>query len=333
MSMEKVSLIIPVYNGENHIGECIENLLNQTYKNIEILIVNDGSKDRTKEIIEFYAHKDDRIIIINKENGGVSSARNCGIEKSTGDYIMFVDSDDSLVSNAVEYLVLNSNGDDLILFGFTVMGTKNRKNDTETLKKISLIDKKYIRNQLLKAIMSTRDNVFGYIWRAVYSRNLIKENNIFFPESIKISEDYWFLLNIVKNAKKIKILSDELYIYKIGESSMSIKYIPSILNDMDYVNKWMYNNLVKDNEEFEIGYYCSVANTYLRYLQNNFRKSDSFYNMHMEVKQQKKKYKGAIDKTWYRFNKFPLKSFIAIILFKFNLEIVYEVLFYFKQKI
>ena len=332
--MEKVSLIVPVYNGENHIKECIENLLTQTYSNIEIIVVNDGSKDNTKDIVEEYSNKDSRVVVINKKNEGVSKARNEGIMKATGKYIMFVDSDDNLVSNAIEQiLTVVKDNDDLILFGFKVEGVKNRKNDTNVLEKISVINEKEIKDKILSSIISTKNNILGYIWRAMYSKKLLLDNKIFFPEGIKISEDYLFLLDSIKKANRIKILPEELYIYKIGNSSMSIKYIPTLLDDMNFVNDWMYNTIVKNDKRYLIGYYCSVANTYLRFLQNNFRKEGNFWDKHTEVKQEKNRYKKAINETWYRINNYPIKSIIAMILFKFNLEILYEFLFEFKQRL
>ena len=92
--MEKISVIIPVYNGEKYIERCVLSVVNQTYKNIEIMVIDDGSSDRTAEIIDDMRYEDKRIKVVKKKNEGVSSARNCGIEKSTGDYIMFVDADD-----------------------------------------------------------------------------------------------------------------------------------------------------------------------------------------------------------------------------------------------
>ena len=99
----KVSIIIPVYNSEEYIKRCLESVINQTYKNLEILIINDGSKDKSDEIIKSY--KDDRIKYITQENRGLSGARNTGIDNSTGDYIMFLDSDDSIDLDAVSLLV------------------------------------------------------------------------------------------------------------------------------------------------------------------------------------------------------------------------------------
>ena len=106
--MNKVSIIIPVYNSEKYISKCLDSVLNQTYKNIEILVINDGSKDNSIDILREYEKKDDRIVVIDKENEGVAKTRNQGIKKATGDYIMFIDNDDFIDEDYVETYLKNT---------------------------------------------------------------------------------------------------------------------------------------------------------------------------------------------------------------------------------
>lgn len=103
--MQKITLILPIFNGEKYISRCIDSVLNQTYKNFELIIINDGSTDKSLNIIKKYAKKDNRIKIINKKNEGVSIARNIGIENSTGDFITFIDADDYLEIEALETMI------------------------------------------------------------------------------------------------------------------------------------------------------------------------------------------------------------------------------------
>ena len=105
MNNYKISIVVPIYNIENFVEDCIKSLIHQTYKNIEILLVNDGSKDDSLNICECYRLHDERIVIINKENGGLSSARNAGLKMATGDYCLFLDGDDQLNKYAIEILV------------------------------------------------------------------------------------------------------------------------------------------------------------------------------------------------------------------------------------
>mgnify|MGYP000233519789 FL=1 len=124
----KVSIIIPVYGVEKYISQCLESVINQSYENIEIIVVNDGTKDNSMKIVEEYL-LDERIKIINKENGGLASARNRGIEEATGEYIYFLDSDDWIEVNTIEVLVEESNNLDIIYSNFWYFDEKNQKKE------------------------------------------------------------------------------------------------------------------------------------------------------------------------------------------------------------
>ena len=119
--MKKVSIIVPIYNAEEYLPKCIDSLINQTYQNIEIILLNDGSTDNTQNIIASY--KDKRIIAINKKNTGIADTRNEGIKKSTGEYIMFVDSDDYLELNSIELLIkkLEKDKSDIVMFNYQLI--------------------------------------------------------------------------------------------------------------------------------------------------------------------------------------------------------------------
>ena len=111
--MSKVSVIVPIYNSEKTINRCVESIINQTYKDIEILLINDGSIDNTLNILNDYANKDKRIVVINKKNEGVSKTKNLGIKKAKSEFIMFVDSDDYIDKEAIKKLVLLQKKDNL----------------------------------------------------------------------------------------------------------------------------------------------------------------------------------------------------------------------------
>lgn len=335
---KKVSIIVPVYNGEKHIEFCIKSLLKQTYTNIELVIINDGSNDGTKEILDKWAKIDDRIYVIHKVNEGVSVARNIGLMCCCGQYILFVDSDDKLREDAIERLLPYMQDDDsydLVLFGYEVIGSDNRKNDTEVLQNISKIDTQFLKNEIIKSVIATNKNIFGYIWRALYSKKMLETSKVRFPKNIKISEDYMFLLDAINSSDRVAVIPEELYQYCIGESSMSIKYIPSLLQDMMYVNNWMYDNIVKSNEILQEGYNCSVCNTYLRYVQNSYRdKNRKFHAIHREIKAKRKEYgfQYYINQEWNKFNNFDLKSALAMVFFHFHCDFIYEILFTLKER-
>ena len=123
----KISVIIPVYNVEKYLKRCLDSVINQTYKNLEIILIDDGSTDKSGNICDEYAAKDKRIIVIHKENGGLSDARNKGLDICTGDYISFIDSDDWIENGFYEYVVNNVKDNDLLIFDYYITNGKNSK--------------------------------------------------------------------------------------------------------------------------------------------------------------------------------------------------------------
>lgn len=333
---KQFSIVVPVYNGEGHIKKSIDTLLKQDYDNYEIIIINDGSTDGTENILNEFYKSDSRIKIINNMNKGVSFSRNLGIQESSGEYILFLDSDDEFAKDALKLLseIVNREKPDLLLFGFSVTGDDSRKNDTTTLKSLERSDSDQKRN-VLKSMLSTKNNILGYVWRGAYSTDFLKTNNIYFEQTLKISEDFLFLIQCVNLSKNLSILSDELYQYKLGESSMSNKFIPSLLEDMVWVNDWIGSNIVSVYPEFLMGYRYLVANTYIRYVQNTIRNKDkTFVLRYREIQENKIKYQfqPIMNQAICHLKEFDFKSKIAIVLFKFHLDLIYEVLFEIKER-
>ena len=128
MKNPEISIIIPVYNAEKYLGRCIESVLSQTYRDFELILVDDGSSDSSGQICDAYANKDARIHVIHKENGGVSSARNRGIKEALGEYIMFIDSDDSIVEHCFSFLFEERTSmPDLTIFSFTYVVLRKKE--------------------------------------------------------------------------------------------------------------------------------------------------------------------------------------------------------------
>lgn len=235
-----VSVIIPVYNAEKFIDKCLKSVIKQTYSNLEVIIINDGSKDGSKEICEKYAKKDFRIKLINKENGGVSSSRNLGIKESNGDYLMFIDSDDWIELNTVQcYIdVLKNNYPDIIqsnyFFNYDNREVINNKEARDGLLNSS-------NNELKKAIFSisySNFNNFGsirWICGKFYKSSLIKNNNIFLNENIYLLEDGIFNLKIFDYSSKIEFINIPLYHYRQLATSASNRYNYDQLNQYDLV--------------------------------------------------------------------------------------------------
>ena len=210
--MEKVSIVLPVYNSDSTLEKCIKSIINQSYKNIEIIIINDGSIDDSIKIIEDLKRKDERIKVLNKKNEGVSKARNDGISIASGKYIQFVDADDILEENITYELVkvLEKNDVDLAFCGY----------------KIEYIDKKIVEfygiaNSYQGKPKDLIENLFNesllfMIWNKLYKKDLIKND---FNEELSLGEDALFNLEYLKRCNRICSVNLPLYCYRLSRSS------------------------------------------------------------------------------------------------------------------
>ncbi len=215
----KISVIIPVFNVEKYLKQCLESVINQTIAELEIICVNDGSTDRSPQILKEFAQKDDRIKIINKENGGIASARNKGLEYATGEYIGFVDSDDWIEPHMYDTLHKNakSNDCDMVMCSAHLFDEKNQS---------LLYNNPYFT---LECFNENFDNIvfdhrsaasfFYYInvtpWNKIYKTSFLKENHITFPEGLDFEDNPFFYETFLK-ADKVSLVRDHLYFYRIN---------------------------------------------------------------------------------------------------------------------
>lgn len=220
-----VSVIIPVYNAEKFLHECIESVLRQTYENLQVIIIDDGSKDNSRQIEDVFQNKDKRITLIKKENRGVSSARNIGLQYAQGDYIYFLDADDVLYPNALEKgIAAFCDGIDLVEFAYLQM--------SETGKILSrlYIEKDYFRLTQREFVESLFYDVTsypyyygsldyqGYLWNKLFRMDIIRNNHIHFNESIVYNEDCLFVLEYMLHANDCAYLGETLYQYRINSN-------------------------------------------------------------------------------------------------------------------
>ena len=212
----KVSIIIPIYNKEKYLSRCLDSVINQSYINIEIICINDGSTDNSFNIVKKYQKEDKRIILIEQENKGVSTARNKGIEISTGKYILFVDADDALETNAVE-TYLQYNNFDLVISGFYEITEKGERKEyipkKRALKKENFADYIY-ENKNIKFICP--------ICGKIFSNEIIKKNKLYF-NNFNYGEDTHFIFQYMRNINTILILNKSLYINYLVANSLSRK--------------------------------------------------------------------------------------------------------------
>ena len=199
---ELVSIIIPVYNVEKYIEKTVESVLNQDYKNIEVILVNDGSQDKSKDIIEKFSKIDSRIRIINKENGGVSSARNEGIRSAAGDYITFIDGDDWVEPNYVAYF-LN------LIKKYDANIAMNKNNFSDFNKRTT--EKTYSVSAEKAIEWIYLGDIFVAVWNKMYRTEFIKGNNILFDESIWYGEGMLFNIDCLQFVDSVAIGEKNVY--------------------------------------------------------------------------------------------------------------------------
>lgn len=234
-----ISVIVPVYNGEKTIKDTLKSILAQTYKDIEVIAVNDGSTDNTRQVLEELAENDDRIKIINKENGGVSSARNAGLRAANGDYITFLDADDAIEPDMYKLLI-----DAMEKYSVDIAhcGYKRIEDGKEVFKSASNKVVEQTHDEAL--VCAIEGKLFnGGVWNKLYKRNLL--DGVFFDESIKINEDLLVNYLAFKNADKSVYIDSAKYIYNMQSESAthSVKKIKAA-TDCEKVAR-----IILDNEK------------------------------------------------------------------------------------
>lgn len=220
MRQPLVSIIIPVYNAAPHLAKCIQSVRNQRYKNIEIILVNDGSKDVSLPICNMFLEVDNRIFVVDKSNSGVSSSRNLAINLARGEYIQFVDSDDYLDENATRLLVerAEETGSDLVISHYCRVAPNGRKTVYGFLENPQVMDK----NQFALHLMDEPASFYyGVMWNKLYRTSIIRENKIYCNENLPWSEDLQFNLEYIRYAQRFCSLQTPIYYYVKNKSSIT----------------------------------------------------------------------------------------------------------------
>lgn len=236
----RLSIVIPMYNSEKYIKECLDSILGQIDDKVEIILVNDGSKDDTEKICKSYNSNHIKYFWI--ENHGVSYARNYGLKHAKGEYIMFVDSDDSWTENTYALIQEHLNNNiDLIVFGYEKI-YKNKRVCVSLKNEIT--HKKIDENIFFEAAVS------GYLWNKVFKKNIIDKEKLCFNKNITFCEDLVFVSEYIKkiNTKKVMYIEEPLYLYRIRKSGVSINFYnsknESIIMAYDYLVKMFSNDKV-----------------------------------------------------------------------------------------
>lgn len=253
--MERISVILPIYNMEKHLDACIKSLLEQTHQNLEIILVNDGSKDKSLEICEAYAKQDERIVVIDKPNEGVSIARNIGMQVAKGAYIAFVDPDDWIEPNMYESLLEQIKKWDapVCLCNF-YKDTKRRSTEkcfdfkNEVLVGNEIVEK-LINDMIgMSYLLPKYTMIMGSVWRGLYKRDFIEQNELAFIPKLTIMEDLVFMVQVLLKCQKVAIDQGVWYHYVQHSQSTLHSYNHQLWEDQLVV----YENLEKSLREAQL---------------------------------------------------------------------------------
>lgn len=210
-----MSIIVPVYNTGKYLEKCIQSILNQSFKDYELLLVDDGSTDNSGQICDYFAESDTRVIVFHKQNGGVDSARNLGIEKATGEYYYFVDSDDELLPGCLDTLMsgMKTSDIDLVIGGYIY----SREGVDDELPKDLPTDRIFTKNETMHELLMPKYHSLGMPWTNLYKASIIHGNNLLFNKDIHTIDDRVFMVSYICAMKgKAYHTTKPIYIYNLG---------------------------------------------------------------------------------------------------------------------
>ena len=308
--MVNVSVIVPVYNVEKYISKCLDSLVNQTLKDIEIIVVNDGSKDNSQKIIDKYAKKYKNVKSYINENGGVSKARNFGLKRAKGEYIAFVDSDDYVDINMYEDMYKKAKSND---FDVVACDLKYIYDEKEVLAFSNLKKDLTTKEEIKKTYVS----MYPVVWNKIYKKDLLK--NIEFKENVWF-EDVEFLYRLYSKINSMGYINKHYYCYLQRQGSITSTFNNKLY---DYISNW--NGIIDfyKKEKIYDEYKNELEYCYVRYIYATFIKRVANYKDENE-------YNKAVDEAIknvrkyfpnYKKNKYFYKSLKGIYMLLFNKKI------------
>ena len=289
-----ISVIVPVYNVEKYIRRCIDSILHQTYRNLEIILINDGSTDSSGEICDEYTVIDSRVKVIHQKNSGVSQARNIGLDNCTGEFVSFIDSDDYIDINLFTecYKKIKINNPDLIDWGILFFNLKGQvqRNVIHELPKNILIDRQRIVSEIIPQLVHTMpmDNLYlgSWITNKLFRKDIIVNNKIRFNPDIKLWEDGIFTIEYLKYCNNLICLDNSYYYYRDTPNSLSTKNDSNLYNYViNIYEKYrsMYSDIYDFNNRCACEYRFQLAHGIISRLLNCALKEKISYG---EVKKQ-----------------------------------------------
>lgn len=264
------SVVVPVYNVEKYLHECVDSILSQSFKDFELILVDDGSKDSSGDMCDEYAGSDARVKVIHKENGGQSTARNRGIEVASGEFAIFLDSDDIICDKDFLQDVYNAAANnDVVVFRYCKYYADGRVDNCGIdLSNIDCSDKVNFVAQLVK-----RDAFFCSCWSKATRMSILKNNNIVFDESLSCEDMDWYF-NVVSKAERFTVIDKPYVYYRQRENSVTSSFKKKSITDYIYtIDKW-WNvfDMIEDGNEREVmlsalaKLYCNLLISYSKHM-------------------------------------------------------------------
>lgn len=266
---QKISVIVPVYNTEKFLNRCIDSILAQTYTDFEMLLIDDGSTDDSATICDEYAAKDERIRVFHKENGGVSSARNLGLDNAQGEWIAFVDADDYVFPCWLENFIHNSSGVDMVVQGFKTSYAYEAMYNKD-------VHGVSYKGSCKEGLLELFKNCYlGYLWVKLFRADIIKENHIRFDAKISYQEDENFVLLYAAHAKQMVSIEDIGYMY-----------FPPFRNKYQEKKNWFY--MTQRLFENSLTLYGQEWNDLVSYYLNYY--TDALMDIYEKKQEDRRKY-------------------------------------------
>ena len=301
-----ISVIMPVYNSERHLGRAIESILGQTYRDLELIIIDDGSTDSSPTLIKRYAQTDQRVRVISQVNSGVSAARNVGINEAVGEWLYFIDSDDYVDRSFLQDMMAYRESYDMLITGVNRHYINREKQDCIIMPPNLEVSNDIKYGEFLGKVITDhrQDLVFNYLWNKLIRSTMVIDSNVRFNEKISLGEDFLFICDLLDQSIRIKTIAKAYYHYNIHEGiSLARQFYQNELERRDllfqriidlYTHYSIYHQYREDLEirEGRFSYYslskinnksCDlIRNEKIKYIAEIIRERKKFISMYLD---------------------------------------------------
>lgn len=284
----KYSIIVPIYGVEKYLCTCIESLIKQPFNNLEIILVDDGSKDACPRICDDYRNRDNRIVVIHKENGGLVSARQAGAEIAQGDYIMCVDGDDWVSDDYIEVIdtIINTSNPDVVCFGANKVNESGVCIGVASKTICGFFDKNSIRDDIYPCLI---EDAFGHyyspsIWSKAYKKELYVPCQLALSRTIKIGEDHACTKPILSKANSIAVTDNRIYNYRVNDSSMTKERKPFNFDVPELIGRHFEKNIDLSENDFQEQIYRCVTHLLFNTCVSAFYEKASYKSIKKKIK-------------------------------------------------